>query len=119
MGNDVVIQAPPAIGHLRAVPAGLDPTPEDIIQMQQAEIRQLRLEKRELGKTTSLISGFALCALRMVIDSGLASEADEVTVPKWLMDRMQNGASIEMRHGTNGELIARLVDVTRHRLTVA
>lgn len=117
--KDVFIEAPTARLGVGAIAPGPSleqpPSAEELCSIYYQSIRQLKLEKSELSDFCSGVSSLCLSLTKMLVDHGLASEANEVTVPKWLHQRML-GASITVKQQTNGDIVVGLREEGHERI---
>lgn len=120
--KDVLIQAPVAhlgVGAIApgAVGPSLDnpPSAEELCSIYYASIKQLKAEKSELSDFCRGVSSLCLSLTKMLVDHGLASDEGEVTVPKWLHQRMLGG-SITVRQEVNGDIAVVLREQGHERI---
>ena len=111
---DVVVEAPAAslVGRARFPAAAV--TPADVIRWQSATISESDRKIRELGDACSAISAIAMCLLKLHVDAGHATGPGEVTIPRWLHDRML-GATISFTNDQTG-ITVRLRERGSHRV---
>lgn len=112
-----VLIAPPT-AHLALKTNSLQvPSAEELNALYWREIKEQRQALKELGDTASSITSIALCLLRQLCDLGHASEQNEVTIPRWLHQRML-GASITVGQNEDGSILVKLRESGRERLAV-
>lgn len=116
--KDAIVEAPAA--HWRAGPSekeiqkviksiipGLDISAEEVVQLQQATIRELEstLDKTRVVATT--IANSALCLYKMLLDEGYTHDGESVIFPKELVDKMK-GAEISVAEDGYGDRSLRI-----------
>lgn len=94
--RDVRIVAPAA--HFMAkvsLPVGHPPTPEELVQLQQTEIRRLSAELEQLRITANTIANTTV-ALVYMLQEERGGPRDEVRIPRELRERL-DGHTIQVR----------------------
>jgi hypothetical protein len=120
--KDVLIDAPPAIFGstpnerqlkkiIKSIIPGVEIDAKDVIDMQQATIRELEsnLEKTRIVATT--IANSCLCLYKMLLDEGYTDDGESVRFSKELVDRMK-GAEISITEDGFGDRYLRIT--SRH-----
>lgn len=121
--KDVLIKAPPGIWppkpgvtNLSEIKLAEELTPQDVIQMQAAELAMVKLELKKQMTSAATIARFAICMIRMFQES---TGHDVVRIPKELYDRM-NGAEIQIAQPSDkgGDVFGRYVERSRENAVV-
>lgn len=115
---DVTIRAPAARSGASGGGGLEPPSPEELCRIYYADIQRLKRDLRELGDTTSAISSVALGLLKLLVDMGVASETNTVTIPRWLHTQML-GASIKVGETASGDVSVQLREQGRERVVAA
>lgn len=115
--RDVLIQPPVATLGADS-PAPLEPPPiEELYRLTNAALKEERRAKRQLADFAAEVSSLCLSLTRMLVDAGLASEDDTVTIPLALHRHML-GASITTGEDILGNRTVRVVERGRERVKV-
>jgi hypothetical protein len=122
--RDAIINAPPAQWRtgqeekkvkeiIKSIIPGMDITEKDIIQLQQATIRELEsnLDKTRIVATT--IANSCLCLYKMLLDEGYTNDGESVTFSKELVDTMK-GAEISISEDGYGDRSLRITARHNH-----
>ena len=117
--RNVWIDAPPAIFHVARgpitepiPPPGLDVSKDDVIQMQQTEIRVLREEIERVRVAANTIANTAACL------AALAEPDDDgwVRVPREMRERMRNSVQLQVRHSPDATMLRWVTRAPDHLL---
>lgn len=124
--NDVNILAPPAEFKLlngaksreiekasKTVIPGLQIDAKDIIDMQQAALREVESELQKTRMVTANIANAALCLYKMLLDEGYTVDGEKVIFPKELVERMQ-GQKISIGDDEEGNRFVRVQSRVDH-----
>jgi hypothetical protein len=116
--KDAKINAPPAQWRsgpaekeiqkaIKSIIPGFDISAEEVVQLQQATIRELEgnLDKTRIVATT--IANAALCLYKMLLDEGYTVDGESVVFPKELVDKMK-GAEISIAEDGLGDRALRI-----------
>lgn len=115
MSQDVLIKAPCATLE-GSSPAPLEPPSiEELYRLTHAALKEERRAKRQLADFASEVSSLCLSLTRMLVDAGLASDDDTVTIPLELHRHML-GASITTGEDIHGNRTVRVVERGRERV---
>lgn len=122
--KDAVINAPPAQWAqgpsekelnkvIKSIIPGVEIDLNDIVQLQQATIRELEgnLDKTRVAATT--IANACLCLYKMLLDEGYTVDGESVLFPRELVERMK-GAQISVSEDGNGDRALRITARSDH-----
>jgi hypothetical protein len=122
--KDVLISAPAATWGtaptdkelkriVKSIIPGIEMDEKDVIQMQQASIRELEstLEKTRLVATS--IANSCLCLYKMLLDEGYTEDGESIRFPKELVDTMK-GAEISISEDGTGDRYLRITSRHNH-----
>jgi hypothetical protein len=105
--TDVLVQAPSAVGRFGVVTPTHDaPSPQELIPLLSARVRELEHELHDLETTAGVIANAALSLARVVQELEGRSAQDGVVVSGQVTREMEGARLILGQHG--GDLVIRI-----------
>lgn len=124
--NDVNILAPPAEFRLldgaqskqiekasKIGLPGLNIDAKDVIQMQQAALREVESDLQKTRMVTANIANAALCLYKMLLDEGYSLDGEKIIFPKSLVQKMA-GQKISIGDDSEGNRFVRVQSRVDH-----
>lgn len=93
----------------KSVLPGVNIDAKDVIDMQQAALREVESELQKTRIVVASIANAALCLYKMLLDEGYSKDGDKIVFPKELVDRM-SGQKISIGDDEFGNRYVRVQD---------